>query len=62
MNKVSILVVDVEDIFEHTEDKSWNGKHFAERTEADLFWDGNKQGNSQKCKQYPPFLTPWWHN
>ena len=58
MDKISILVIYVEKVLEHTEDKTWDGENLAKRTESQLAGDSNKEGHCQKGEKYPPFLTP----
>ena len=46
MNKVRVLMVDVEDVLDHTQYKSWKGNDFLERVETELGWKCNEQGHA----------------
>ena len=58
MNEVRILSVDVEEVFEHLEDKTRYCKDFCKGTEPELAWYGYDQRDCQQSKEYPPLLTP----
>ena len=46
MDEIGIFVVDVEDVFEHTQHKAGDGEDFLECILAELAWDGNEQGDA----------------
>ena len=58
MNEVRIFTVQMEEILEHTKDKSWDGKNLGEGTETELAGKSDEERYSQQGKEYPPFLTP----
>ena len=43
MDEVCILAIHVEDVFEHTKDKSWDGENLGKGLETELAGEGNEQ-------------------
>ena len=62
VDEICIIVVYMEEVHEHTENKARNGHNFSKGTEAQLSRNGNKEGNGQYREKYPPFFTPGWHD
>ena len=58
MDEIGIFVVDVEDVFEHTQHEAGDGEDFLECVLAELAGDCDEQGNAYEGKENPPLAAP----
>ena len=58
MNEICVFSVHVQQVFEHAEDKPWDGEYLGKGPETKLAGEGNKERDCQQGKEHPPLFAP----
>jgi hypothetical protein len=58
VNEVGVFVIDMQDVSQHAQHQSGDGKDLAEGAETKRTGDGNEERHSQTAEENPPLDTP----